>query len=676
MKSPDEKKSDFSKKENPEPFSKKENLNQEHSDPEVKSWKTSETAKEQFSEEKNIRNEEPINLKEQYGPSPFTANDRWAETDTLGYWVYVHAIYNFLIHPKTKAPLTVSIQAPWGGGKTSIMRMIQARLDYNEYKKTLESIYGQFSSEEKKSDFTKEVSNILLGDFTKILREIFPKKIDFGISENERLTVWFNAWKYDSTKEVWAGLADSIIRQLTDRLDKEQREQFWILVNKDRLNASSIDNDIKSRIFKTWVSKVKRWLWQVITALGSSIGYTFLASINFAFAQNNENFTSPSEISLPEPSLEVVLGTMGIIGSGLFGIVRGSLDNIRSRKEVKNEPASMTFQEYLDIPNYGKEAGFVHRVDEDLRRILKIIQEKYHKPITIFIDDLDRCPPNRVAEVVEAVNRFLSAEFPGCFFVLGMDPELVAAALEEAHSKVIAKLPRHAKHTPIGWRFMDKFVQLPVIIPPPEVKDRDYYLENLIGANSIKDSSDTSDLDTKRKEYEQEAKEILRRAQEKTKNYTDNDETIKKFIRKAGGYFSTNPREIKRFVNLFRFYYFLRTLREERQKQNPKIKIPTNEQIANWIILTLKWPSALRWILRSSGESGFRIGDGFSTKTIKKRLQLLEKISIQNTKDWQSDLKKLLDVNEGIHETWIEDEELREFIGKANLSEAEGVGFY
>jgi hypothetical protein len=133
---------------------------------------------------------------------------------------------------------------------------------------------------------------------------------------------------------------------------------------------------------------------------------------------------------------------------------------------------------------------------------------------------------------------------------------------------------------------------------------------------------------------------------------------------------------LERFVNLFRFYYFLRTLREERQKQNPKIKIPTNEQIANWIILTLKWPSALRWILRSSGESGFKIGDEFSTKTIKKRLQLLEKISIQDTKNWQSDLKKLLDVNEGIHETWIEDEELREFIGKANLSEAEGVGFY
>lgn len=61
-----------------------------------------------------------------------------------------------------------------------------------------------------------------------------------------------------------------------------------------------------------------------------------------------------------------------------------------------------------------------------------------------------------------------------------------------------------------------------------------------------------------------------------------------------------------------------------------------------------------------------------TVKIVKNRSQLLEKISIQDTKEWQSDLKKLLDVNKGIYETWIEDEELREFIGKANLSEAEG----
>ena len=52
----------------------------------------------------------------------------------------------------------------------------------------------------------------------------------------------------------------------------------------------------------------------------------------------------------------------------------------KSQQEVKNEPASATLKEFIEIPDYGKDAGYVHRVDEDLRRILKIIQERYNRP--------------------------------------------------------------------------------------------------------------------------------------------------------------------------------------------------------------------------------------------------------------------------------------------------------
>src|SRR5262249_16789358 len=76
-------------------------------------------------------------------------------------------------------------------------------------------------------------------------------------------------------------------------------------------------------------------------------------------------------------------------------------------------------------------------------------------------------------------NLFLAGEFPDCIFVFGMDAEMVAAALEQAHGDVIAKLPSYAGHIPIGWRFMDKFVQLPFVIPPPEMRDIDNYMQSL-----------------------------------------------------------------------------------------------------------------------------------------------------------------------------------------------------
>jgi len=63
------------------------------------------------------------------GPSTHVARDRWTTEDALEYFPYAYAIARFLTNPQTASPLAISIQAPWGGGKTSMMRMIQAQLD-------------------------------------------------------------------------------------------------------------------------------------------------------------------------------------------------------------------------------------------------------------------------------------------------------------------------------------------------------------------------------------------------------------------------------------------------------------------------------------------------------------------------------------------------------------------
>ena len=41
--------------------------------------------------------------------------------------------------------------------------------------------------------------------------------------------------------------------------------------------------------------------------------------------------------------------------------------------------------------------------------------------------------------------------------------EMVAAALQVAHAEIAEQLPAGTA-SPIGWRFMDKFVQLPVLL--------------------------------------------------------------------------------------------------------------------------------------------------------------------------------------------------------------------
>ena len=166
-----------------------------------------------------------------FGLSTCIASDCWTLDDELGFDAYAYTIYKFLIHNNTKPPLTISIQAPWGGGKTSLMRMIQKRLDpkalekYQEYhKRTLDE---RSNKEKTKNKLTVDH----VRDELKILSQgkkpefIIPDEYD---KDDRRLTIWFNVWKYESTEQVWAGLADAIIKQFGERLGPIEREKFWL----------------------------------------------------------------------------------------------------------------------------------------------------------------------------------------------------------------------------------------------------------------------------------------------------------------------------------------------------------------------------------------------------------------------------------------------------------------
>ena len=62
-------------------------------------------------------------------PTPKVVSDRWVTEDTLGYEAYARALASLITHPDTVPPLTIGIEAPWGAGKTSVMKMIQHVLD-------------------------------------------------------------------------------------------------------------------------------------------------------------------------------------------------------------------------------------------------------------------------------------------------------------------------------------------------------------------------------------------------------------------------------------------------------------------------------------------------------------------------------------------------------------------
>jgi hypothetical protein len=55
-----------------------------------------------------------FSLSDQLKLSSSIANDRWTTNDTLGYMIYAIGLAKFISHELTQAPLSISIQAPWG----------------------------------------------------------------------------------------------------------------------------------------------------------------------------------------------------------------------------------------------------------------------------------------------------------------------------------------------------------------------------------------------------------------------------------------------------------------------------------------------------------------------------------------------------------------------------------
>ena len=76
-----------------------------------------------------------------------------------------------------------------------------------------------------------------------------------------RVTVWFNAWKYESTDQIWAGLADSIVKQVTERLSPVERELFFFRLHLKRLDIAKIRKKITDSLLSKLFELFARWWW-------------------------------------------------------------------------------------------------------------------------------------------------------------------------------------------------------------------------------------------------------------------------------------------------------------------------------------------------------------------------------------------------------------------------------
>jgi hypothetical protein len=426
----------------------------------------------------------------------------------------------------------------------------------------------------------------------------------------QRITVWFNAWKYQTSEQIWAGMAHCIIAQVTARMDFKDRELFWLRLHARRVSPDAVRRKVYLAIFKYVVPYLVIFALVALGALILPVAWYYR------------------------------------FGAIVLSLVPAAL---ASWRKYRNK-ASETVRDLVNEPDYEGRMGYLHLVESDIRKVLELASAASRTdgnpngdPLVIFVDDLDRCEPNKVAEVVQAINLFLCGDYPNCIFVLGMEPGMVAAALEVANKDVIQKAEEMGlvdRTAPVGWRFMEKIVQLPIMIPPPTHAGRTKYVDSLTGLSMDTGGSSATVVrevnqggigalisrppqhgaaeEEKVQSYIKKigptkgATEAARKSEDVvaqapaeerwaareagTRIYeqtlSERDPVMSLFVDDVAQLVDGNPRQIKRYVNVFRFYCTLRhSLRLEGVILGSDL--PSDKVLAKFVALSIQWPHAV-----------------------------------------------------------------------------------
>jgi len=495
------------------------------------------------------------------------SRDTWTTEDKLGYELYAQAITESILKGDTEPPLTIGIQAPWGQGKTSLMRMMQEKLDKGS------SHRDQVAKRPATVQSAITTTYRQLIDWTKSgpRKEIDAQKGMLQSADGVVPTIWFNPLYYRETSQVWAGMAHAILHQLVDRFeDPADRELFWFRLQQARINTEAIRTDIHHRILQRFLPYGIALVVLTVLAIGIA-----------AF-----------------PPIAALLGGAGITG-GAYAIFKW----ITEQKEI-----DANFDKYVTEPNYRTELGLLHLIDHDLDRALGLLVGS--SPIAVFIDDLDRCDPQTVNQVILAINQFLSLPRRNVFFFLGMDMEMVAAALEQAQKELGGSMGSSYRRS-FGWRFMEKFVQLPFVIPHLErehaqdfaeaylrgqraavtVPDPQQLVEKVASAATLDDLGAAAKLpaDTPPEIKQQVQQAASTRAAELMQS-NDSDE-MKAIAKMAVQDLELNPRTI------VRYFCLVRVLRNIQIAAGKSSDADTDRKlIIRAAHLLMNWPQFVQWL--------------------------------------------------------------------------------
>lgn len=487
--------------------------------------------------------------------------DEPAGKDELNVNDYANAIARFILHPQTQPPLTVGIHGPWGKGKSSFMRLVDSALikhsPVNRDLKRSElngetnlqrwnDLVGKLLQAEQKMQ-SAEASDIDRADYeqTRKLESSLWSTMESEAKQNV-ISVTFNAWQFEDSKQTWAGLASQVSHTIEMALPWHSRQ--WLKLN------------------YTWKERKRELILTLLLPLSVILIVAGLVSVGFF---SSLTVGKPEGVGLLLPAGSVLL-TIWFVSSQLLKIA---------------VPISERVLSYVRMPDYREQMGFQHRVRDDLQFLYRfLVKRRPGCRIVVYIDDLDRCSESKIMEILQAINLILaSSQF---FVFVGMDTEMIYRAISGYYKeKVPDSFPEN---------YLSKIIQISFYLPELN-KARQSYLSTLFSAtarqglqslastNGDKATSTTVDPVLPANSLAFDMSSVLTIVPVQLKEAEDTADELQAF-QDYSDFLDDNPREIKRLINIHRLIKILL------QKQNTSWSSGRQRKLVKWLIFCERWP--------------------------------------------------------------------------------------
>jgi WD40 repeat protein len=396
---------------------------------------------------------------------PGIRSDEPSRDDLLGLDADVEMLATLIAAASTEPPLAVALLGEWGTGKSSVMLQVQDAVD---------RLAARARGDAGDNAYASNVCQIR-----------------------------FNAWHY-SDDEVWTGLIDHLFRKLAAAADGGQTppDPDQVRAERDRIRQELEDQRQRCAELDSQRHQMARGLAALGRTAWRNRGPLLLRGLLTAAA--------------------FVFITFQLLSNGLVTALSRAWNLARTGQQAADWPANSLAEEARqarerlaaledqlaqvdaaarlalllnrpsDLDPYGARRGLLGQVHRDLEQLTTDL-ERLRKErqvagqlvppplerVILYIDDLDRCPPARVVEVLAAVHLMLA--LPLFVVIVAVDPRWLLEALRHHYRDLFTGAFDQGDHPATPLDYLDKIFQIPFTVRSLSAADAAGFLGSLLG---------------------------------------------------------------------------------------------------------------------------------------------------------------------------------------------------